>query len=409
MKYEGIKQDYKVESYPRHLADNEFLMSAKREMQSDGVSWLENILPDQDIKTMASDIVDELFKSGLPQDKIEIISDKKAKLELDGKMYTLSSTTAFHTYLYEGENIDGAIDIFPIPANLSASYIVGRYFSQDTLNQVLQKILMQYKAYQVWADKKDKQESTVHHIEGNIRSAIKQNQEYKHLQESYIHATMGLYHQMNPDEPETSIKEQAAAYCSKFIDRCKDEYETIQKEKASTMVVRFKAIPENLDSISYEESIEHRLYDGRAEIEDYFYNNIYSVDPPIKIFVKPDEKRQAYLLKTYEEPIRLSDGRIVIVGDYDPPSIEESWVLDTRLYVFDSQEEYDKTNGLEDYDGDEEPFEISEITLDVLKELVSLNKADVLSFKELEKLYNSPKEFMSVFSMYEEFYPIIIA
>ena len=288
MKYEGIKQDYKVESYPRHLADNEFLMSAKREMQSDGVSWLENILPDQDIKTMASDIVDELFKSGLPQDKIEIISDKKAKLELDGKMYTLSSTTAFHTYLYEGENIDGAIDIFPIPANLSASYIVGRYFSQDTLNQVLQKILMQYKAYQVWADKKDKQESTVHHIEGNIRSAIKQNQEYKHLQESYIHATMGLYHQMNPDEPETSIKEQAAAYCSKFIDRCKDEYETIQKEKASTMVVRFKAIPENLDSISYEESIEHRLYDGRAEIEDYFYKVTKYNNPP-KIFANHDK------------------------------------------------------------------------------------------------------------------------
>ena len=407
MTYEGMKSDYKVESYPRHLADNEFLMSAKREMQSDGVSWLENILPDQGIKTMTADIVDALFKSEFPEDKIEVISDKKAKMELDGKMYTLSSTAAFHTYLYEGENIDGAIDLFHIPTNLSVSYIVGRYSSQDTLSQVLQRILVQYKAYQVWADKKDEQESTVHHIEGNIRSAIKQNQEYKHLQDSYIHAMMGLYHHMNPDKSETLLKERAATYCNKFIDGCKEEYETIQKEKETTMVVRFKAIPDNLDSISYEESIEHRLYDGRAEIEDYFYNNMFSVNPPIKIFVKPDEKRQAYLLKTYEEPIQLSDGRIVIAGEYLPP-LEELWT-ETRLFVFESQDEYDKTDDLENYDGEEEPFEISEIPLDILKELVSLNKAEVISFKELEELYNSPNEFMDVFNMYEEFYPIAIA
>ena len=173
------------------------------------------------------------------------------------------------------------------------------------------------------------------------------------------------------------------------------------------MVVRFKAIPDNLGSISYEESIEHRLYDGRAEIEDYFYNNMFSVDPPIKIFVKPDEKRQAYLLKTYEEPIQLSDGRIVIAGEYLPP-LEKLWT-ETRLFVFESQDEYDKTDDLENYDGDEEPFEISEIPLDILKELVSLNKAEVISFKELEELYNSPNEFMDVFNMYEEFYPIAIA
>lgn len=407
MTYEGMKPDYKVESYPRHLTDDEILNFIKRNMQSNGVSWLENILPDQGIKTMTADIVDALFKSEFPEDKIEVISDKKAKLELDGKMYTLSSTAAFHTYLYEGENIDGAIDLFHIPANLSVSYIVGRYSSQDTLNQVLQQILVQYKAYQVWADKKDEQESTVHHIEGNIRSAIKQNQEYKHLQDSYIHAVMGLYHHMNPDEPETLIKERAATHCNKFIDGCKEEYETIQKEKETTMVVRFKAIPDNLGSISYEESIEHRLYDGRAEIEDYFYNNMFSVDPPIKIFVKPDEKRQAYLLKTYEEPIQLSDGRIVIAGEYLPP-LEELWT-ETRLFVFESQDEYDKTDDLENYDGEEEPFEISEIPLDILKELVSLNKAEVISFKELEELYNSPDEFMDVFNMYEEFYPIAIA
>ena len=407
MIYEGLKQNYKVESYPRHLSDAEAPKYVKGKMQSEGVSWLKDILPDQGVKTMAADIVDELCKSGLPQDKLEVISDKKAQLELDGKLYTLSSTAAFHTYLYEGENIDGAIDLFHIPAYLSASYIVGRYFLEDTLNLVLQQILEQYKAYQIWADKKDEQESTVHHIEGNIRSAIKQNQEYKHLQDSYIHAVMGLYHHMNPDEPETSIKERAATYCYKYINGCKEEYETIQKEKATTMVVRFKAIPDNLDSISYEESIEHRLYDERAEIEDYFYHNIYSVDPPIKIFVKPDEKRQAYLLKTYEEPIQLSDGRIVIAGEYLPP-LEELWT-ETRLFVFESQDEYDKTDDLENYDGEEEPFEISEIPLDILKELVSLNKAEVISFKELEELYNSPNEFMDVFNMYEVFYPIAIA
>ena len=409
MTYEGLKPNYEVESYPRHLTDEEILNFVKREMQSKGVSWLKNILSDQCVKTMAADIVDVLCKSGFPPDKIEVISDKRTQLELDGKLYTLSSTAAFHTYLYEGENIDGAIDLFHIPANLSASYMIGRYFSEDTHNQILQQILEQYKAYQVWADKKDEQESTVHHIEGNIRSAIKKNQEYKHQQDSFIHAVMELYHHQSPDEPETTINERAATYCYKFIDDCIAEYETIQKEKATTMVVRFKAIPDNFDSISYEESIEHRLYDGRAEIGDYFYNNVYSFDPPIKIFVKPDEKRQAYLLKTFEEPVRLSDGRIVIVGDYEPPSIEDCWVLDTRLYVFDSQEAYDKMADLEDYDDEEEPFEISEIPLDILKELVSLNKAEVISFKELEELYNSPKKFMDVFNMYEEFYPIAIA
>ena len=180
-----------------------------------------------------------------------------------------------------------------------------------------------------------------------------------------------------------------------------------------------------MDGVSREcEILELRLLDGlkdqgrpvfvdtnyeRAEIEDYFYHNIYSVDPPIKIFVKPDEKRQAYLLKTCEEPVRLSDGRIVIVGDYEPPSIEDCWVPDTRLYVFDSQEAYDKTNDLESYNSEEEPFELSEIPLDILKELVSLNKAEVISFKELEELYNSPKDFVDAFNMYEEFYPIAIA
>ena len=406
MTYEGIKQDYKVESYPRHLTDDEILKFVKREMQSKGVSWLENIVSDHGLKTMTADIVDALFELGLPQDKIEVISDKRAQLELDGKIYSLSSTAAFHTYLYEGENIDGAIDLFHIPAILSASYLVGHYFSQDTLNQVLQQILVQYKAYQVWADKKDEQESTVHHIEGNIRSAIKKNQEYNHLQDSFLNSVIGLYHHVNYDESEDSLKKRAVTYCSKFIDDCIAEYETVQKEKATTMVVRFKAIPDNFDSISYEESIEHCLYNGRAEIEDYFFNNMFSVDPPIKIFVKPDEKRKAYLLKTYEEPIQLSDGRIVIAGEYLPP-LEELWT-ETRLFVFDSQEEFDKINDLEDYVG-EEPLEISDIPLDILKELVSLNKAEVISFKELEELYNSPDEFMDVFNMYEEFYPIAIA
>lgn len=406
MTYEGIKQDYKVESYPRHLTDDEILKFVKREMQSKGVSWLENIVSDHGLKTMTADIVDALFELGLPQDKIEVISDKRAQLELDGKIYSLSSTAAFHTYLYEGENIDGAIDLFHIPAILSASYLVGHYFSQDTLNQVLQQILVQYKAYQVWADKKDEQESTVHHIEGNIRSAIKKNQEYNHLQDSFLNSVIGLYHHVNYDESEDSLKKRAVTYCSKFIDDCIAEYETVQKEKATTMVVRFKAIPDNFDSISYEESIEHCLYNGRAEIEDYFFNNMFSVDPPIKIFVKPDEKRKAYLLKTYEEPIQLSDGRIVIAGEYLPP-LEELWT-ETRLFVFDSQEEFDKINDLEDYVG-EEPLEISDIPLDILKELVSLNKAKVISFKGLEELYNSPDEFMDVFNMYEEFYPIAIA
>lgn len=406
MTYEGIKQDYKVESYPRHLTDDEILKFVKREMQSKGVSWLENIVSDHGLKTMTADIVDALFELGLPEDKIEVISDKRAQLELDGKIYSLSSTAAFHTYLYEGENIDGAIDLFHIPAILSASYLVGHYFSQDTLNQVLQQILVQYKAYQVWADKKDEQESTVHHIEGNIRSAIKKNQEYNHLQDSFLNSVIGLYHHVNYDESEDSLKKRAVTYCSKFIDDCIAEYETVQKEKATTMVVRFKAIPDNFDSISYEESIEHCLYNGRAEIEDYFFNNMFSVDPPIKIFVKPDEKRKAYLLKTYEEPIQLSDGRIVIAGEYLPP-LEELWT-ETRLFVFDSQEEFDKINDLEDYVG-EEPLEISDIPLDILKELVSLNKAEVISFKELEELYNSPDEFMDVFNMYEEFYPIAIA
>ena len=113
------------------------------------------------------------------------------------------------------------------------------------------------------------------------------------------------------------------------------------------------------------------------------------------------------MLKTYEEPIQLSDGRIVIAGEYLPP-LEELWT-ETRLFVFESQDEYDKTDDLENYDGEEEPFEISEIPLDILKELVSLNKAEVISFKELEELYNSPDEFMDVFNMYEEFYPIAIA
>jgi predicted transcriptional regulator len=73
-----------------------------------------------------------------------------------------------------------------------------------------------------------------------------------------------------------------------------------------------------------------------------------------------------------------------------------------------NQEEFDKINDMEDYDG-EEPLEISEIPLDILKELASLNKAEVISFKELKELYISPEEFMDVFNMYEEFYPIAIA
>jgi len=396
MTYEGVKHEYKVENYPRHLSDNDFLKYVNGEMLSKGLSWFENIIQLQEVSVLTNDFVGALNQAGFPQDKIVVINDKKVKIELGGKWYILSSTAAFHTYLYEDDKIDNAIDIFHIPADLMATYLVGQYYLESVREKELHYILDQYKVYQAWADKSDELKTAVHIIEKCIHTAIKQGQDYQHLKSNYQNAMMAYVKHLNPKYTEDNVKGKTETCWKEKTSEYLNEFEIIQSEKKCTMVVCFKQKPNNFETISYEDSLEHPYYKSRTDIDD-FIDDLYSAEAPIKIYLKPSEQRHIYHINSLESGIKLSDGRIFVLYYYEPDSpYEETWP-ELGVIIFDNQDEMDKYYDQESNDNaiddiHKEPLEPCEIPIEILTELVSLQKAEVMSIQEFEEAFNKSKE-----------------
>ena len=108
---------------------------------------------DQSLRTNAKDLVEALLKAGFSKEKIKVESDDKARIELGGIPYTISSTQTGHSFLFQDNATREFIDFIHTPADVMAAYLVDRYCSTNWMEEEAQRTLSKYKTYWVWRRK----------------------------------------------------------------------------------------------------------------------------------------------------------------------------------------------------------------------------------------------------------------
>lgn len=388
-----------------NLTDEKILTRIREDVKENSSSWYIKMLTNVDtsLRTTVGDLLEALHKAGFPQEKIHVIDEKKARIELDGKLYMISSAQMGHSFLFDEEDVTHNLDFIHTPAEFVATYLVERYCSDDWIERDSLWRLGIYKKYLIWLKQLESFKDAIWSLNAEIHYAIIHQQEYKHFYNDYIKACITYYHHIHPDDTDNAIKKQAMSDYKEVISLYQEEFLTRQAEKEKTMIVVFKRNINlsQLSSLSYDECIEHLDYEGRYDAKDFcdffqdtFFTYYQDEEYYIKVFVMPDDRRQAYLIKSSEEPILLSDGRIIQFDEYYPPY--EELYCEPRLFIYKNRKDYDRHHeeGNYDYEQDdgEEIVHIEETPVDILNELVSLQKAMVMSIKEFETYFNTVED-----------------
>ena len=160
MTYQELKTKVLTESF-RLLwksSDKEVLRSITDQLQRNGGQHFINMLTDVDknLNTSATDLIEALQKHGFPQEKLKVIDENKAQIELGGQPCTISSSQIGHSYLYDDNNTRRFLDFIHTPADIVAEYLVERYCSDNWLEEEVQRRMILFKEIQAREKEKEK-------------------------------------------------------------------------------------------------------------------------------------------------------------------------------------------------------------------------------------------------------------
>ncbi len=182
---------------------------------------------DQSLRTNAKDLVEALLKAGFSKEKIKVESDDKARIELGGIPYTISSTQTGHSFLFQDNATREFIDFIHTPADVMAAYLVDRYCSTNWMEEEAQRTLSKYKTYWVWRRKQQLLAKKCSEISSSAHSAILFSEDYTQYRDDFINAETEYIQHTRPGLNEAEIK-AAAEIAWKEIEKFYEE----KKEKA---------------------------------------------------------------------------------------------------------------------------------------------------------------------------------
>lgn len=248
MTYEELKaQDDWYRSFPDWGDDDELILkNIKARLKANASRHFFKMLTDIDksMQTTSKDLVESLLKAGFPKEKLVVENDGRAQIELDGVPYTISSTQAGHSFLYENNNSRNFIDFIHTPADIMAAFIVERYCSANWLEEESQRTLVKYKAYWVWERKRRQLAEKCSDLYRSAYSAIYFSKDYTQYRGDYINANAEYFQHIWPFSSEKEIKaaaEEAWNEIDKMFEeekkralkakKARERYEKVGKQK----------------------------------------------------------------------------------------------------------------------------------------------------------------------------------
>ncbi len=248
MTYEElINKDEWYLSFPDWGDDDEVILAKiKAKLKANGNRHYFKVLTDLDmnLNTSVKDLVQALLDAGFPQENLVVESDDKARIMLEGIPYTISSTQAGPSYLYEDNSPLNFINFIHTPSDVLAAYLVHRYCSPEWLENEAQLNLEKYKKYWKWVVEGNKLASKRNSLRDVVDDAIFNYKEYTHYYNDYIKASTKYLKHTRPEISEDEIKVisekewkdivEKADYHRRAFNPSKEEIEMAQKraEKA---------------------------------------------------------------------------------------------------------------------------------------------------------------------------------
>ena len=298
MTYEELKaQDDWYRSFPDWGDDDELILkNIKARLKANASRHFFKMLTDIDksMQTTSKDLVESLLKAGFPKEKLVVENDGRAQIELDGVPYTISSTQAGHSFLYENNNSRNFIDFIHTPADIMAAFIVERYCSANWLEEESQRTLVKYKAYWVWERKRRQLAEKCSDLYRSAYSAIYFSKDYTQYRGDYINAKAEYFQHIWPFSSEKEIK-AAAEEAWNEIDKMFEE-EKKRALKAKKARERYEKVGKQKREAKKQEIIEKKKallleYKEKYGIECKFIY-VHSPYDPHHRFVVPASEDQ---------------------------------------------------------------------------------------------------------------------
>ncbi len=238
MTYEELKaQDDWYRSFPDWGDDDKLILdNIKARLKANSSRRYFKMLTDIDktMQTTSKDLADSLLKAGFPKEKLVVENDERAQIELDGVPYTISSTQAGHSFLYENNNSRNYIDFIHTPADIMAAFIVERYCSANWLEEESQRTLVKYKAYWVWERKRKQLARKCSDLDQSAYSAILFAEDYTQYRDAYISAKTEYIQHTGPNYNKKESKaaaEEKWNEIEKFYEEQKDKALKVKKAR----------------------------------------------------------------------------------------------------------------------------------------------------------------------------------
>ena len=210
MTYEElINKDEWYLSFPDWGDDDEVILAKiKAKLKANGNRHYFKVLTDLDmsLNTSVKDLVQALLNAGFPKENLVVESDDKAQIMLEGMPYTISTTQAGRSYLYEDNSPLNFINFIHTPAGIMAAYLVHRYCSPNWLENEAQRNLEKYKLYWKWVIKGNMLAEKRDSLRRVINNAIFNYKEYVHYFDDYIKANAKYLKHARPEISEEEIK-----------------------------------------------------------------------------------------------------------------------------------------------------------------------------------------------------------
>ena len=231
MTYEELKaQDEWYRSFPDWGDDDVVILgNIRSRLSANATRHFFKMLTDidQSLHTTAKDLVEALFKAGFAQEKIKVESDDKARIELGGVPYTISTTPTGHSFLFQDNATREFIDFIHTPADVLAAYLVERYCTANWLEEETQRTLVKYKTYWVWRRKQQQLAHKCSELSSSARFAIDFSKDYTQYRDDYISVMTELFQHIHPNLNEEEHRTAAEKRWNEI-----EEYYEERKDKA---------------------------------------------------------------------------------------------------------------------------------------------------------------------------------
>lgn len=237
MTYQELKTKVVNESF-RSLwkcSDDEARRSIATQLQRYGGLHTIKMLTDVDKSfcTSAKELVEALQRYGFPQEKLTVIDENKAQIELDGHPCTITSNQLGHSFLYDNNNTRRFLDFIHTPADIVAEYLVERYCSDNWLEEEVQRRMILFKEFQAREKEIERLREKYHEIMDQLEDAILKEKKFERLHKKFFEMGRDYYNYLDPDTSAIATDEKVSLKWDETVRRSTEELKRLKRSKAA--------------------------------------------------------------------------------------------------------------------------------------------------------------------------------